>query len=79
MEPMLRIELRSVAYHATALPLSYTGWGQSRDLNPALGVTNPVHRQQCLTGMEPSPGIEPDYPVYRTGASPTMLAGLWSE
>ena len=28
MEPMERIERSSVAYHATALPLSYIGWSQ---------------------------------------------------
>src|SRR5712692_8819255 len=28
LEPMERIERSSVAYHATALPLSYIGWSQ---------------------------------------------------
>ena len=28
LEPMERIERSSVAYHATALPLSYIGWSR---------------------------------------------------
>ena len=73
MEPMLRIELRSVAYHATALSLSYIGaayapkqWIPAADLNRALDVTNVVRRHLRLQGIV-------------TGAeygSPTRLTGL---
>ena len=34
LEPMERIERSSVAYHATALPLSYIGWSQRRYSKP---------------------------------------------
>jgi hypothetical protein len=40
LEPMERIERSSVAYHATALPLSYIGWSQGGIRNPGLRVTN---------------------------------------
>src|ERR1700720_2181594 len=40
LEPMERIERSSVAYHATALPLSYIGWSQRGNRNPDLRVTN---------------------------------------
>src|SRR6202161_2424650 len=34
VEPTERIERSSVAYHATALPLSYIGWSQRGDSKP---------------------------------------------
>ena len=33
----------------------------------------PIARPESFAGMEPGVGIEPTYPVYRTGASPQML------
>ena len=39
LEPAERIERSSVAYHATALPLSYTGWSRRADSNRHLSVT----------------------------------------
>ena len=39
LEPAERIERSSVAYHATALPLSYTGWRRRADSNRHLSVT----------------------------------------
>lgn len=38
-EPAERIERSSVAYHATALPLSYTGWSRRADSNRHLSFT----------------------------------------
>src|SRR5215469_2150683 len=40
LEPAERIERSSVAYHATALPLSYTGWSRRADSNRHLSVTS---------------------------------------
>src|SRR5258708_6018986 len=42
LEPMERIERSSVAYRATALPLSYIGWSQRGIRNPDLRVTSAV-------------------------------------
>src|SRR5947207_3556089 len=42
LEPMERIERSSVAYRATALPLSYIGWRQRDIRNPDLRVTSAV-------------------------------------
>ena len=39
LEPAERIERSSVAYHATALPLSYTGWSRRADSNRHLSFT----------------------------------------
>ena len=39
LEPAERIERSSVAYHATALPLSYTGWRRRADSNRHLSFT----------------------------------------
>src|SRR6516164_4282490 len=39
LEPAERIERPSVAYHATALPLSYTGWSRRADSNRHLSFT----------------------------------------
>ena len=39
LEPAERIERSSVAYHATALPLSYTGWSRRADSNHHLSFT----------------------------------------
>ena len=39
LEPAERIERSSVAYRATTLPLSYTGWSRRADSNRHLGVT----------------------------------------
>ena len=51
LEPMERIERSSVAYHATALPLSYIGW--SLDIrNPDLRVTSAVLFHLSYSGME---------------------------
>src|ERR1017187_1945237 len=48
MEPMLGIEPRSVAYQATALPLSYNDWSRSPDLSRAIAGTSRAHRHLCL-------------------------------
>ena len=40
LEPEPGIEPGSAAYHAAALPLSYTGWSRSADSNCGLGVTS---------------------------------------
>src|SRR5437773_2354314 len=39
LEPAERIERSPVAYHATALPLSYTGWSRRADSNRHLSFT----------------------------------------
>ena len=39
LEPAERIERSSVAYHAAALPLSYTGWSRRADSNRHLSFT----------------------------------------
>jgi hypothetical protein len=39
LEPAERIERSSVAYHAPALPLSYTGWSRRADSNRHLSFT----------------------------------------
>ena len=54
MEPANGIEPSSVAYHATARPLSYTGtltnWIPAADLNRALLITKQVRRHLRLQG-----------------------------
>ena len=54
MEPADGIEPSSVAYHATARPLSYTGkltnWIPAADLNRALLITKQVRRHLRLQG-----------------------------
>ena len=54
MEPADGIEPSSVAYHATARPLSYTGtrtnWIPAADLNRALLITKQVRRHLRLRG-----------------------------
>ena len=54
MEPADGIEPSSVAYHATARPLSYTGklinWIPAADLNRALLITKQVRRRLRLRG-----------------------------
>ena len=52
LEPMERIERSSVAYHATALPLSYIGWSQGDIRNPDLRVTSAVLFHLSYSGME---------------------------
>jgi hypothetical protein len=52
LEPMERIERSSVAYHATALPLSYIGWSQRDIRNPDLRVTSAVLFHLSYSGME---------------------------
>ena len=70
---MPRIELGSVAYHATALPLSYKG------IEPKGGYDPPSQRYECwvlpieLLRLEPTSGLGPDYRGYRPRASPPML------
>ena len=63
MEPADGIEPSSVAYHATARPLSYTGkltnWIPAADLNRALLITKQVRRHLRLQGttLEPRPRV----------------------
>ena len=45
---MLGIEPRSIAYQATALPLSYNDWSRSPDLSRAIAGTSRAHRRLCL-------------------------------
>ena len=52
LEPMERIERSSVAYHATALPLSYIGWSQRDIRNPDLRVTSAVLFHLSYSSME---------------------------
>ena len=67
LEPAERIERPSVAYHATALPLSYTGWSRRADSNRHLSFTRapvfPLNYFDLLnedlervTGLEPVSG-----------------------
>ena len=40
LEPMSGVQPESVAYRATALPLSYIGWSRSADSNCGLSATS---------------------------------------
>src|ERR1039457_3341225 len=62
MEPMLGIEPRSVAYQATALPLSYNDWSRSPDLSRAIAGTSRAHRQQCLLDLRLWCGVRDSNP-----------------
>lgn len=42
--------------------------------NRPVSLTKAASRQLDLPGMEPSCGVEPHYPAYEAGASPSMLA-----
>ena len=52
LEPMERFERSSVAYHATALPLSYIGWSRRGYSKPALRITGAVLRHLSYSGVE---------------------------
>ena len=64
MEPADGIEPSSVAYHATARPLSYTGkltnWIPAADLNRALLITKQVRRHLRLQGTRWSWSLVPE-------------------
>ena len=65
MEPADGIEPSSVAYHATARPLSYAGnltnWIPAADLNRALLITKQVRRHLRLRGTHWSLVPEPNW------------------
>src|SRR6266496_5040383 len=57
--PAERIERSSVAYHATALPLSYTGWSRRADSNRHLSITKALFFPLNYFDMERVTGFEP--------------------
>ena len=89
LEPAERIERSSVAYHATALPLSYTGWSRRADSNRHLSFTRapffPLNYfdMERVTGFEPVSGpwhgpilAARRYPPGASGENRTLLACL---
>ena len=52
LEPTERIERSSVAYRATALPLSYIGWSQRGYSKPDLRVRSAVLLHLSYSGTE---------------------------
>src|ERR1019366_6284530 len=88
MEPADGIEPSSVAYHATARPLSYAGnltnWIPAADLNRALLITKQVRRHLRLRGTHWSLVPESNWVLrYKSCASTAMLTrrfpAAWSE
>ena len=59
LEPAERIERTSVAYRATALPLSYTGWSRRADSNRHLSFTKARFSQLNYFDLERVTGFEP--------------------
>jgi hypothetical protein len=91
LEPAERIERSSVAYHATALPLSYTGWSRRADSNRHLSVTRapffPLNyfdnilgaSNRIRTGVRTMARSNPSarrYPRGASGENRTLLACL---
>jgi hypothetical protein len=89
LEPEERIERSSVAYHATALPLSYTGWSRRADSNRRLSVTKALFFPLNYFDLERVTGFEPvsgpwrgpilaarRYPRGASGENRTLLASL---
>ena len=89
LEPAERIERSSVAYHATALPLSYTGWSRRADSNRHLSFTRALFFPLNYFDMERVTGFEPvsgpwqgpilaarRYPRGASGENRTLLASL---
>src|SRR4029077_15058646 len=70
LEPTLRIGLRSHAYHACALPLSYEGWSRRADLNRCLSFTRARFFPIELLRLERIVGLEPMYADWQ----PAVLA-----
>lgn len=89
MGPAERIERSSDAYHAPALPLSYTGWSRRADSNRHLSVTRArffllnYFDMERVTGFEPVSGpwqgpilAARRYPPGASGENRTLLASL---
>ena len=89
LEPAERIERSSVAYRATTLPLSYTGWSRRADSNRHLGVTRALFFPLNYFDLERVTGFEPvsgpwqgpilaarRYPPGASGENRTLLACL---
>ena len=89
LEPAERIERSSVAYRATTLPLSYTGWSRRADSNRHLGVTRALFFPLNYFDLERVTGFEPvsgrwqgpilaarRYPHGASGENRTLLACL---
>ena len=70
LEPMERIERSSVAYQATALPLSYIGWSQRGYRNPDLRITGAALCHLSYSGLERVRRIELRLPDWRSDAQP---------
>ena len=83
LEPMERIERSSVAYHATALPLSYIGWSQRGYSKPNLRITSAVLFHLSYSGakrMERVRRIELRSSDWRSDAQPIgdTRGNFWS-
>src|SRR5215469_11577832 len=89
LEPAERIERSSAACHATAPPLSYTGWSRRADANRHLSFTSasffPLNYfdMERVTGFEPVSGpwqgpilAARRYPRGASGENRTLLACL---
>src|SRR5215831_5775387 len=89
LAPAERIERSSDAYHASALPLSYTGWSRRADSNRHLSFTRalffPLNHfdMERVTGFEPVSGpwqgpilAARRYPRGASGENRTLLASL---
>ena len=81
LEPTLRIGLRSHAYHACALPLSYEGWSRRADLNRCLSFTRARFFPIELLRLERIIGLEPMYAdwqpaVLAAGRNPQIWSGM---
>jgi hypothetical protein len=74
------IERSSVAYEATALPLSYIGWSQRGIRNPDLRGTNAALFHLSYSGMERMQRIELCLSDWRSDAQPMghIRRNLWS-
>jgi hypothetical protein len=71
LEPMERIERSSVAYHATALPLSYIAWSQRGGIrNPDLRATSAALFHLSYSGVERVRRIELRFSDRRSDAQP---------